>query len=435
MTPSRRAFLPHRFATLTRVVLASAALAGMAGSSAASVTLDQDAMVTGGGTASQPVVVVSGLIGEWVGGTSASASITLQSGYTFEEPAWPPGSRTITVTGTVNEPVASLTVNGNPVGVDPNGNFSAPVVLTEGANTITVTAVDLAGNSGSASVTVTLDTQPPAMPTVSNPTPVMTASSTLLSGTKQAGTSIWINGVQAVALDQATTWQFTVNLVEGNNTFLVVAKDAAGNVSATYTTTIILDNLPPVISDLGYVDSQGAPLVSDPASALPKTNFSPVTVTGQVDDNLTTVSINGVAASRTGTQFQAAVPIVLGLNVLTIHAVSPNNHVTDQTVQVVMGTIPTITAIQPANGTKIYLSDSVTIHATAVDAENDPLQCEILVDGVVLVEWMSNASYTWTPAASDLGIHMLEVRVKDAFGGSATQQTKAAVIHRPVSPP
>lgn len=73
--------------------------------------------------------------------------------------AWA-GTRSITVTGTVDDPAASVSINGASATVSA-GNFSTTVTLGEGNNTITATATDPAGNSASASVTVALDTVPP----------------------------------------------------------------------------------------------------------------------------------------------------------------------------------------------------------------------------------------------------------------------------------
>ena len=65
-------------------------------------------------------------------------------------------SSEITVVGRVSEEyLAAVYVNGEQVSVDPETlTFTATVKLVEGANTITVTAEDLAGNVGTATVTV-----------------------------------------------------------------------------------------------------------------------------------------------------------------------------------------------------------------------------------------------------------------------------------------
>lgn len=81
--------------------------------------------------------------------------------------AWA-STRTITVNGTVDDPQASVTINGA-AAIRSGGNFSASVTLNEGNNTIAATATDPAGNSASASVTVALDTVPPVI-TITFPT-------------------------------------------------------------------------------------------------------------------------------------------------------------------------------------------------------------------------------------------------------------------------
>jgi hypothetical protein len=64
---------------------------------------------------------------------------------------------TVTVTGSATDAVGVVGVylNGASVTLMPDGSFNVPVTLVEGANTITVTAFDKAGNKGTATVTVT----------------------------------------------------------------------------------------------------------------------------------------------------------------------------------------------------------------------------------------------------------------------------------------
>ena len=64
------------------------------------------------------------------------------------------GLPTISVAGST-EPGARLVVNGLLVAVAADGSFAVVVALLDGANTITATATDLAGNAGSASVSGT----------------------------------------------------------------------------------------------------------------------------------------------------------------------------------------------------------------------------------------------------------------------------------------
>jgi RHS repeat-associated protein len=68
-----------------------------------------------------------------------------------------------TLAGKVSE-AADVTIDGEAVFLSPSNGFSRQVGLTEGANQFSVKAVDKAGNSGTATVTVNLDTVPPARP-------------------------------------------------------------------------------------------------------------------------------------------------------------------------------------------------------------------------------------------------------------------------------
>jgi hypothetical protein len=65
-------------------------------------------------------------------------------------------SKSVTVSGTASSGsgISSLTVGGHAVSVGSNGSWSTSVALAKGANTITATATDNAGQSASANVTV-----------------------------------------------------------------------------------------------------------------------------------------------------------------------------------------------------------------------------------------------------------------------------------------
>ena len=78
------------------------------------------------------------------------------------------GTRTIELTGTVDDLHASITVNGTSAPVT-NGAFASSLTLSEGSNTITVVATDAIGNKSTVSLAVGLDTIAPVI-TISSPT-------------------------------------------------------------------------------------------------------------------------------------------------------------------------------------------------------------------------------------------------------------------------
>ncbi|MBI3319830.1 MAG: hypothetical protein HYZ89_04510 [Candidatus Omnitrophica bacterium] len=385
-----------------------------------SVTMTQETMAAGGGRAGSgnPMCAVVE-IGEPVGGVTGGPTFTVRVGSQATSNSPPGGRRLVTIEGTVSDPGASVVVNGVQATVTQTTFRAEGVRLIEGPNLITATATDLAGNRTSQTATVHLHTIPPARPTVAVTPAVTTATSYTLSGTKTAGTSVWINGTQVAPLDQLTTWSLTVAPQEGENVFVIVTKDAIGNESASQTITMVVDNLPPVIT----------------VTAPSKTNLTPLALSGTVDDTLTTVTVNGVTASRQGLSFQAQVPLTEGVNTVTVTATSPNGHVSTNSLSVILGTIPTITSLTPLQGSKPYAGTAVTVQAAATDKEGDAIEYRLLLDGQVLVEWGTTAASAWTPTVAQRGLHTIEAQARDGFGGSASKQAQVYVVRKPVPPP
>lgn len=408
----------------------------LAHSSNSTVTLLQEQIVSAGGHAGAGNPMrLWGALGDPVGGIATGTHCRLMIGAGLSLSPAHPGWRAIRVEGLVDDPSATVTVNGKAASVSDTLFVAEGVELVEGPNTITAIATDPAGHSSSHTITVYLDTQLPAMPTVVSTPAVVVDDRYTLTGTKTAGTSVWINGTKMTAYSDQTSWSATVTLHEGDNILVIVTKDVAGNISSSVTRNIVVDALPPVISALTYHDPDEQALALDPAQQVPKTNFATVTLDGHVDDSLTTVMVNGVPAMRTGQVFEVSLPLALGANVLAITATSPNGYVTTVTPAVIRGTIPTIAATQPTPYAMVYADTPTTIKIKPADAENDALMCQILIDDQVFMEWNAAITATWTPSLSQLGLHQLELRVRDAFGGFSARSIDSYVVRTPVSPP
>jgi Glucodextranase, domain B len=152
-----------------------------------------------------------------------------------------------TISGTVDDPtVATVTINSIVTPVT-GGNFSMPLPLAEGPNTVTVTAASSAGALASATVTVTLDTTPPRV-TITSPADQFTTADDSISvagivndivvGTvndEQARVSV--KSVPA-AVANRTFLASTVPLVPGVNIIQAVATDKVGNAATTEITVI-----------------------------------------------------------------------------------------------------------------------------------------------------------------------------------------------------
>jgi hypothetical protein len=107
------------------------------------------------------------------------------------------------------------------------------VPIQEGANTLTATATDPAGNTGTASIQVTFDQTPPGV-TITSPangitlhTPEITVTGTVSDGVSGVA-GVICNG--SAASVTGATFVCVLSLSEGANAIIVQATDIAGNV-------------------------------------------------------------------------------------------------------------------------------------------------------------------------------------------------------------
>ena len=112
------------------------------------------------------------------------------------------------------------------------------VLLNEGKNIFSIYAKNMAGDkSAELSLTILLDTTPPAKPTVTSPLST-TTSDYRLTGNKDANSSIFYNGVEVIPVNSNTTWLYDITLDTGENVISLTSRDVVGNESAIESTTI-----------------------------------------------------------------------------------------------------------------------------------------------------------------------------------------------------
>ena len=237
--------------------------------------------------------------------------------------------------------------------------ISGTPVATDGAYTLTVTATDAAGNSAAFQVTFTIDTTPPRFVSVEPAAgTVFGNDQATLIGQVQGASEVTVDGA-AVALTGESFTAGPYPLTEGGNSWLLVAIDTAGN-RAELTHTIVYDGTPPVLS------------IAAPEDGALLGNAS-VDVAGEAfDDHLTTVTVNGIAATLTGPSFLATqVPLAEGANVLTATATDAAANSAEASVAVVLDTQPpTIAITDPAAGTTTAAA-TVTVTGTVADPHLD----------------------------------------------------------------
>jgi hypothetical protein len=199
----------------------------------------------------------------------------------------------IAVSGTITDASATtLTVNGSTVQVETNGAFNTQFLLVEGVNTITVAAIDAAGNQTTVTRKVRRDTQAPIVSLTSPIDSLITNQlNVTVIGTVKDSTAIQLtlNG-ESLVVGVGGTFSFQLALAEGLNTITVIATDAAGN-KTTVTRRVRRDTQSPIVSLTSPIDSL-------------LTNQLSITVSGTVvDSSVVTVTVK----VGSGTPFQLQV--------------------------------------------------------------------------------------------------------------------------------
>ncbi len=309
------------------------------------------------------------------------------------------------LTGTVNDPTATVVVNVD--GVDypavNNGDGTWTLAdntlptLADGPHTITVTATDAAGNVGNDTAVVTIDTVAPNAPVLD---PINATDP--VSGQAEPGSTVTVtypDGTTATVV-AGTDGSWSVpnpgNLVDGD-TVTATATDPAGNTSLPGTGTVSADITAPVVA------------LDDVL-----TNDSTPALTGTVNDPTATVVVNvdGVDypavnnGDGTWTLADNTLPTLAdGPHTITVTATDAAGNVADITAPVVA------------------LDDVLTNDSTPAltGTVNDPTATVVVnVDGVDYPA-VNNGDGTWTladntlPALTD-GPHTITVTATDAAG-------------------
>jgi hypothetical protein len=211
----------------------------------------------------------------------------------------------ITVTGTIDDPTVGLIYIDGRAEPVVGGAWSGPASLNEGENIIRATAIDNAGNGGTDTVTVYLDTTPPAI-TIDSPED---KSATGISPITVTGTvddafvaAIEVNG--SVVPVTGGSWSTSVSLVEGSNLITATAVDEGGNVGSE-SVTVSLDTIPPEVT------------ITSPENGV-VTDMSSIEVKGRIDDlRVKTIEVNGNIEQVFNRYWSSVISLAEGENVIT----------------------------------------------------------------------------------------------------------------------
>ncbi|MFL9530006.1 Ig-like domain-containing protein, partial [Acinetobacter baumannii] len=209
------------------------------------------------------------------------------------------------LTGTVNDPTATVVVNVD--GVDypavNNGDGTWTLAdntlptLADGPHTITVTATDAAGNVGNDTAVVTVDTTAPVVSFTDASTNDTTPALTGTIDDPTATVVVTVDGVDYPAVNNGDgTWTLADNtlpvLADGPHTVSVTATDVAGNVSTPVTGTVTVDATAPTLAittdDLALAAGEDANITFTFSEAVAGFDVSDITVVGGTLTGLTT---------------------------------------------------------------------------------------------------------------------------------------------------
>lgn len=306
----------------------------------------------------------------------------------------------VTVTGNVNEPVTSVTVNGKAVVVSGIEFSFSGLSLVDGVNRVAVEALDRAGNAGTAVVTIHLDRDVPVIK-ITSPlenarlnTPAVTVAGTV----GEPVASLKINGmpVQMAGLEFSLA---DVALLEGPNVITVEAIDSAGNI-ATAAIAVTLDTLAPVVQ----IDSPRN------ESYL---NTATIAVTGTLGEPVTSVIVNGISASFTDRGFiLGSLTLTEGTNTLAVEARDEAGNIGTATAMVHLDTqLPVVTITAP------QANAFLNTPTVAVSGSIDEPVVSAIVNGIV-----ANVTETGFRLDSLIlaeGLNTITVEVLDRAGNVA----------------
>ncbi len=244
-----------------------------------------------------------------------------------------------TITGTGNpNAVVTITENGSVIGTvtaNASGVWTfAPSGLASGAHTIVASETDTSGNTGTASLTFTLDTTAPVAPSIAS---FSTDSGTVgdgitndntltLTGTAEANSTVKVfDGATllgSVSADGTGAWTYTTAaLANGAHSLTATATDAAGNTgTASAALSVTIDTTAPVAPSIASFSTDSG-TVGDGI-----TNDNTLTLTGTAEANSTVKVFDGatllgsVTASGTGAWTYTTAALANGAHSLTATA-------------------------------------------------------------------------------------------------------------------
>ena len=348
----------------------------------------------------------------------------------------------ITVTGTASDSISwikSVTVNGTSTEIT-GETYTSDIQLTEGQNTITTMATDAAGNTNTATITVTLDTTPPA---ITSATPVDNDTGIPVNTTI---TATFSEEIDALTI---TTTTFTLNsetsgTISGSVTYndktatFTPSDDLSPN--TTYTVTIKSGNN-------GVKDLAGNALTEDYAWSFMTESGLEIIITEPQDGetinkaytmikgtvktatNDIGIKVNGIIAEINGEDWAASnIPLTSGDNTITAEAVDADGNTAQEDITIHTDTIeqPITISVTPRSG----IAPLSTAFSIDIDISGTITAYRIDFDGDGTTDTEQTTDEGITHVYNTQGMYYPTVTIEESSGNTYTETTIINVLSK-----
>ncbi|MEM2868865.1 MAG: right-handed parallel beta-helix repeat-containing protein [Thermoplasmata archaeon] len=284
--------------------------------------------------------------------------------------------------------------------------WNATLNLSDGTHTVQVRAWDATNNTGLASLTVTVDTKPPMLCVTAPASGNVTRNSeTLMLGYTEAGASVTVNGAQVAVDNRSGAFNTTLRLTEGDNVFLVEARDRAGN-RARVTVVVRLDTM--------ILPFEVYPLNGT------FTNQTNLTIFGAIEENTTlkvctvddetNLTWNELAINVTGRNFSLEYPLRNGTSHLRVSAWDRYGNNATADIYVTLDTSPPLINLSSPPSQLYYTRERRLVFAGVVERG-----ASLTLNGKPVLVEEGNFS---KPVTLDLGENVFVITASDAAGNT-----------------
>jgi hypothetical protein len=422
--------------------------------SSGGLNLNQPAVVYGTVLAPNGTVTINNTC--LLSGNVVCANLAVQSGGKLHVNQPPTATLTAPASGTVVVAPGTLTISASasdpdsPIaGVDFYAGTtkigyatSAPYAFTwnnapAGTYTVTAVATDIYGaSSTSEPITLIVDTAPvvsiaaPTNGTVFTAPGLISlqATATDLDGT--VAKVEFFNGSTKLGESVAAPFQFDwTNVAYGTYTLTAVATDNLG-IATTSALVSIVVNQPPAVSITS--PNTGAVLIG-PA------NVTLTASASDVDGSVTQVSFFsgntklGDATASSGQPSFFTLPVTLTPGTYSITAIAADNlgaSTTSASIALKVDAPPSATLTAPASGQVLVAPATVTLTASAADADGTIARIEFLQGGTVIAT-VTTAPYTYTVPNLAAGSYTFGARAIDDAGAVSPLSTATILVNAP----